>query len=89
MPSLDASTIEAGTKAADVASKPNVAVTLFALMAFAFCALMVWRLEVRADAQIAVMQKMADRLGWLEEDFRSAGIKLPRARPAVARDPPE
>lgn len=85
-------TIREASKAAEIAARPNVLVSVLCLGAFGFCALLVWRLEVRADAQILVMQEMAkeiahgaDETRELRRAFTTAGIRV-RAAAAVARD---
>jgi hypothetical protein len=81
-----ADTIKAATDALPAFNRYfMVAVAIFALGA---CALMVWRLEARADAQIAVLQAMTLELHGIKSEqkeqrraFGAAGIHV---RPAAA-----
>lgn len=78
---IDAPTLDAAARAADTVAKPSVLAMVVAILGLGGCALLVWRDEVRADAQIQVMQRMADEIGMLRGDFQAAGIRVSR-RPA-------
>lgn len=69
-------TIDKATRAVEVASRPQVFPAFMALVAFAGCALLVWRNEVRADAQIKIMQQLSDELHDQRLSFKEAGIKV-------------
>jgi len=77
---IDAQTIDAATKGIRRVSENGTFKTLIALVAIGGCVLLVWRDEVRADAQIHVLEAMKDEIKDLRRDFRAAGVRAaPRA----------
>lgn len=87
-------TIDKVTQAAQVLSRPNVFVAVLACAALGATGFLGWHVIKQAesqleriDAQTEVLKKMADKIGFLEEDFRAAGIsKSKRAVSAVDRE---
>lgn len=84
-----AETVKEATVAVQVAAKPNVFVTIVALAAMAAVGALVWRDEVRADAQIAaygaqtdVLRKIDQHLTDVDGDLKAAGIPIGKTRAA-------
>lgn len=75
-----ADVIDKATTAVQVAARPNVLITIFALAAMVGCGFLVWRDEVRADAQIAVLQGMSQHLGDLDSDLKAVGVPVGSTR---------
>lgn len=69
-------TIDKATRAVEVAAKPNIFPVVIALAALAGVAALVWRNEVRADAQIDVMRAISTELHDMRLSFRDAGIRV-------------
>lgn len=74
-------TIDKATTALQVAAKPNIFPVLIAIAALAGVAALVWRNEVRADAQIDVMRAISQELRDVRLSFREAGIKVTHHEP--------
>lgn len=86
-------TIDKASAALQAAARPNVLVTIFALAALAGCGFLVWRDEVRADAQIHVLESLVSEVRGVKDEqreqrraFQTAGIHL-RTAAAIAREP--
>lgn len=89
-------TIDKATAFVQAAARPNVLITIFALVSLAGCCFLVWRDEVRADAQIHVLESMRDEIRGVKDEqreqrraFTAAGIRVRVAAPAVVREPVE
>lgn len=73
-----ADTIKAADHAADTIAKPGVLVAVLAFLGavagIGGCGWMVYRNEVRADAQTKVLERIADKLADLDQRFTVAGV---------------
>lgn len=87
-----ADTIKAADHAADTLSRPGVlgAVLAFlgAVAGIGGCGWMVYRNEVRADAQTKVLERIADKLADLDQRFTIAGVPKLAKRAHAAADIP-
>lgn len=69
-------TIKAAEEAVQVAARPAVFTTIIALAALAACGALVYRNEIRADAQIEVMRQLAASLRDVRLSLREKGVKI-------------
>lgn len=88
MTPIDAATLKQGRLAVQAMSAPGivwVAMFLMLVVALTGCGFLIWRTEVRADAQIEVMKAMAKEIGMLRADFRAHGVRAAAVQ-AVERE---
>lgn len=69
-------TIKTAEEAVQVAARPQVFTTIIALAALAGCGLLVYRNELRADAQIETMHQIAASLRDVRLSLREKGVKI-------------
>jgi len=86
-------TIDKATRAAEMLGRPNVLVSVLLVGVLAGAALLVYRDEVRADAQIKVFESMVVEMRGVKAEvaeqrraFQSAGIHLRAAAAVQASD---
>lgn len=71
-----ADTIKAAEEAVQVAAKPQIFPIVIALIALAACGALVYRNEIRADAQIETMHQIAASLRDVRLSLREKGVKI-------------
>lgn len=69
-------TIKTAEEAVQVAAKPQIFPVVIAFAALAACGALVYRNEIRADAQIEVMRQMASSLRDVRLSLREKGVKI-------------
>lgn len=69
-------TIDKATHAVEVAAKPQIFPVVIAFAALAACGALVYRNEVRTDAQIEVMKQIAASLRDVRLSLREKGVKI-------------
>lgn len=69
-------TIKAAEEAVQVAAKPQIFPIVIALAALAACGALVYRNELRADAQIDTMRQIAASLRDVRLSLREKGVKI-------------
>lgn len=69
-------TIKAAEEAVQVAARPQIFPIVIALAALAGCGLLVYRNELRADAQIDTMRQIAASLRDVRLSLREKGVKI-------------
>lgn len=69
-------TIKTAEEVVQVAARPQIFPVLIALVALAACGALVWRNELRADAQIETLRQIASSLRDVRLSLREKGVKI-------------